>query len=63
LPVSGYSVLFKIILLFMVFMAVLAMFGKYRFPGQDKLKNAQCSNCGRYKIGKGPCACEKEDRK
>lgn len=51
--------LIKIVMLFLVFMAVLAMFGKWRFPGTDKLAAAKCHNCGRFKIGKGPCACSK----
>jgi hypothetical protein len=53
------NVIAKIITLFLVFMAVLAMFGKWRFPGQDKLASAKCRNCGRFRIGKGPCACRK----
>ncbi|SHH07632.1 hypothetical protein SAMN05444003_1969 [Cognatiyoonia sediminum] len=47
----------KIIFLFMAFMAVLAIFGKWRFPGQDKLEAAKCKSCGRYRIGKGSCRC------
>ncbi|WP_422178426.1 hypothetical protein [Aestuariivita sp.] len=38
-------------------MAVLAMFGKLRIPGTQRLKSAKCRSCGRYRIGKGPCAC------
>ena len=38
---------------------VLAMFGKWRFPGQARLAQAKCPKCLRYRIGKGPCACEK----
>lgn len=55
----GFDMIFKIITLFLVAMMVLALFGKFRFPGQDKLKALTCKKCGRYKIGKGPCACEK----
>ena len=51
--------IFKIITLFLVGMGVLAMFGKWRFPGQTRLASAKCANCGRFKIGKGPCACRK----
>ena len=51
--------LLKAILLFLAFMAVLGMFGKLRFPGQKRLQSAKCPNCGRYRIGKGPCACGK----
>ena len=53
------DVIAKIIFLFLAFMAVLAMFGKWRFPGQEQLAAAKCKKCGRYRIGKGPCACGK----
>ncbi|MEQ8293020.1 MAG: hypothetical protein RIA08_12520 [Roseovarius sp.] len=49
----------KIVILFLVFMVVMAMFGKLRFPGQQKLASARCSNCGRFRLGKGPCDCRK----
>lgn len=49
----------KIVSLFLIFMLVLAIFGRLRIPGVSKLKNAQCPRCGRYRIGKGPCSCEK----
>ncbi|PHQ84791.1 MAG: hypothetical protein COB65_04680 [Thalassobium sp.] len=51
------DVIFKIVSLFLVGMAVLAMFGKIRFPGQGRLAAAKCKGCGRYRIGKGPCSC------
>ena len=51
--------LFKVISLFLVFMMVLAIFGRVKFPGQQRLKAMKCPNCGRYKIGKGACACKK----
>ena len=57
--VSGSDVLIKGVTLFLVFMAVLAMFGRLRFPGQKKLQSAKCPSCGRYRIGKGPCSCGK----
>jgi hypothetical protein len=59
-------VLVKIVLVFLVFMAGLAIFGRLRFPGgpprlPGKLRPlaAKCPKCGRPKIGKGPCDCEK----
>ncbi len=52
--------IFKIISLFLVFMMVLALFGRLRFPGQKKLEAMKCPKCGRYRIGKGPCTCEKK---
>ena len=51
--------IFKIVTLFLVFMAVLAMFGKLTYPGKKRLQSAKCRKCGRYRIGKGPCPCEK----
>jgi len=53
----------KIVLLFLVAMAVLAMFGRLRFPGQKRLAEARCKRCGRYRIGRGPCDCEKGSRR
>jgi hypothetical protein len=50
-------VISKIVILFLVFIAVLAMFGKLRIPGAKRLASAKCKNCGRYRIGKGPCPC------
>ncbi|OWU85552.1 short-chain dehydrogenase [Oceanicola sp. 22II-s10i] len=49
----------KIVILFLVFMGVMAMFGKLRLPGAPRLGRAKCPNCGRHKIGKGPCPCGK----
>ncbi|WP_324752173.1 hypothetical protein [Roseovarius sp. Pro17] len=49
----------KIVMLFLVGMVVLAMFGRLRFPGQKRLAAAKCPKCGKYRIGKGPCPCQK----
>lgn len=51
---------FKIITLFLVGMMVLAFFGKLRFPGQKRIEAMKCNKCGRYRIGSGPCRCEKK---
>jgi hypothetical protein len=51
---------FKIITLFLVAMMILAFFGKLRFPGQKRIGQMRCPDCGRYRIGKGPCPCEKK---
>jgi hypothetical protein len=59
----GCDMIVKIVVLFLVFMGVMAMFGKLRFPGQQKLASAKCPKCGRYRIGKGPCNCTKGKRK
>ena len=57
MPVTASEMIFKIVTLFLVFMGVLAMFGKLRYPGQKRLQSAKCPKCGRFRIGKGPCAC------
>lgn len=53
----------KIVSLFLVFMVVLAMFGKLRLSFFTKAlgikKPKTCKSCGRFQIGKGPCACER----
>lgn len=54
--------LFKIISLFLVGMAVLAMFGKLRMPrigggAKRQLDALKCPKCGTFRIGKGPCNC------
>ncbi|MCE8009179.1 MAG: hypothetical protein HEP69_19585 [Aestuariivita sp.] len=51
------DVILKIVSLFLIFIALLAMFGKLRVPGVQRLKSAKCRSCGRYRIGKGPCDC------
>jgi hypothetical protein len=60
--------IYKIIALFLIAMAVLAMFGKLRFPGKGR-KSARkgrdetarkCPHCGTYMIGKGRCDCDKD---
>lgn len=53
------DVIVKVVTIFLVVMAVLAMFGRLRFPGAKRLASAKCSKCGRYRIGKGPCSCGK----
>ncbi|MDJ1006556.1 MAG: hypothetical protein QNJ13_01925 [Paracoccaceae bacterium] len=51
----------KIVSLFLIGMLILAMFGRLRFPGSKRLKSAKCKHCGRFRIGKGPCACGQGD--
>ena len=51
--------LVKIVLLFLVAMAVLAMFGRLKLPGLRRKDARRCRNCGRFLIGKGPCECRK----
>jgi hypothetical protein len=50
----------KIVLLFLVVMAVLAMFGKLHWLGGSRLAKGKCRKCGRYRIGRGNCPCEKD---
>ena len=47
----------KIISLFLIAMAVLAMFGKLRIGRQRKAAPRKCPDCSAPIIGKGPCAC------
>ena len=57
---SASDVIVKIVTLFLVFMAVLALFGRLRMPklpGRDRLATSKCPGCGRFRIGQGPCAC------
>ncbi|MEL7013456.1 MAG: hypothetical protein AAGM21_13535 [Pseudomonadota bacterium] len=48
----------KIVTLFLIFIAVMAMFGRLRLPKIGKFgrrQDAVCKTCGRPRIGKGPC--------
>tara|TARA_R100000935_G_C2790870_1_gene145944 strand:- start:380 stop:571 length:192 start_codon:yes stop_codon:yes gene_type:complete len=63
LPGSASDLLVKVVIFFLLAMGVLAMFGRLRFPGQKRLSEAKCRKCGRYRIGKGPCSCEKDKLK
>ncbi|MBC7141747.1 MAG: hypothetical protein H5U18_06270 [Rhodobacteraceae bacterium] len=49
----------KIFTFFLIGMAVLALFGRLRFPrrGPKRLSATRCPDCGRPKIGSGPCDC------
>lgn len=58
----------KIITLFLVFMAVLAMFGRLRWPGKGGKgrggslpKPRLCPECGRYNLRGGPCTKCRDD--
>lgn len=52
----------KVVTLFLIFMMVLAMFGKLRLPWSGKGGNGtalprprRCGDCGRYNVTGGPC--------
>ncbi len=57
----------KIVSLFLIFMVILGIFGKWRFPGRGRLSGRlgqgrlsrprKCPDCGRFQIGAGPCDC------
>jgi len=49
--------IFRIVTLFLVGMAVLAMFGKLTIPGAKRLAAAKCAKCGKFTFGK-PCDCK-----
>lgn len=56
MPVSAFDVIFKIVTLFLVFMGVLAMFGKLRAPKMGRFSKDKCPRCGRHTFGKR-CDC------
>lgn len=48
----------KVVSLFLIFMVVLAIFGRLRWPGRGKSGLARprlCPDCGRYNLRGGPC--------
>jgi hypothetical protein len=54
--------LLKIVVLFLVAIAVMAMFGRLRLPGPRRGKDLppkprKCPDCGAYIVGRGDCAC------
>lgn len=61
--------LVKIVSLFLVGIAALALFGRLRWPGAGRKRVAKggekpgkpgkCPACGAYKVGSGPCPCGK----
>jgi hypothetical protein len=60
--------LVKIILVFLLAMALVGMIGKAFFPGKmgritqlrrRRLKPPVCPKCGRYIVGKSGCDCKK----
>ena len=57
--------LFKIVTLFLIGMAVLAMFGKLRMPGgmrlpgRARLGSGKCPSCGAPRVGRASCPCQK----
>ncbi len=57
---TGCNLILKIVTLFLIAIGVLAMFGKLRMPGGRRLRDARCPDCGRIRIGKGPCPCKKK---
>ncbi|WP_093361895.1 hypothetical protein [Tropicimonas isoalkanivorans] len=62
--------LVKVVTFFLIGIAVLAMFGRLRWPGGARKigksdprprKPRTCKACGSYIIGDGPCPCQKGD--
>jgi hypothetical protein len=49
--------LIKAVMLFLIFMAALAMFGRLRLPRSGRQITRRCPECGRLRIGKGRCDC------
>ncbi len=61
---SASDVILKAVVLFLAFIAVMAMFGKLHLLGLSRktgggkrLSSRKCPSCGRYLVGKGPCPC------
>lgn len=57
MPGSGFDVIIKIVTLFLIGMAVLAMFGRLRLPGRGRLTSKACPKCGAPRLGRGACPC------
>jgi hypothetical protein len=55
-------VLVKIVTLFLIGMAVLAMFGRLRVPRPRLRRRTTCSDCGAPLVGRSPCPCRKVPR-
>ncbi|AXQ94765.1 hypothetical protein ORIO_13855 [Cereibacter azotoformans] len=56
--------LVKIVTLFLIGMAAVALIGRFRFPriGRRSARVAPptiCGHCGRYILGKAECSCRK----
>lgn len=51
----------KIVTLFLVFIAILGIFGKlyWLLPKRRQKKAVHCEKCGRHLIGSGSCDCGK----
>ena len=55
----------KAVFLFLIFILILAMFGRLRVPGIGRGGRfgskpvGKCPHCGRYRIGQDPCPCGK----
>lgn len=55
--------LFKIVLLFLLFMVLIALVGRVLFPSalprvmQPQKPGTKCKRCGRPQIGTKPCDC------
>ncbi len=47
----------KIVTLFLIGMAVLAMFGRLKLPGRMRLTSKKCPKCGAPRVGRGACPC------
>lgn len=48
----------KIVVLFLIFIALLGIFGKWHWVLGQRAKTGRCAKCGRFRIGKGPCNCD-----
>lgn len=56
---TGSDVIVKAVTLFLIAMALLAMFGKLRLPGRNLRRVAKCRDCGRYLTRGDRCTCRR----
>ena len=49
----------KVVTLFLIGMAVLAMFGRLRLPRPGTRVEKTCPRCGTPRVGRAPCPCGK----
>jgi hypothetical protein len=52
----------KIVIVFLIVMAVMAIFGKLRVPRLPRVqlpRRRDCPACGAPRVGRGPCPCGK----
>jgi len=62
-PGSGSDMLVKVVTLFLLGMAAMAMVFKHLNSRKRQTKTGTCPRCGRHRIGNGPCPCGAAQKK